>query len=121
MEAAPIQHSVHEVPEMAVLQNPKSYVNKFSNLEITLAPKGDGEGNQESLEIIEDIAEKMNNVASVFNTSLDFSVDEATGKTVIKVIDKETERIIRQIPPEEMLRLIIQMRDIMGLLLDVEI
>ena len=66
-------------------------------------------------------AEKMNQVASVFSTSLAFSVDKPTGKTVIKVLDRETNEIIRQIPPEEMLRLIGKMRYVMGMLLDVEI
>ena len=69
----------------------------------------------------EDIASKMNYIATVFNTSLAFSVDKPTGKTVIKVMDKETDKVIRQIPPEEMLRLIGKMKDVMGMLLDIEI
>ena len=37
------------------------------------------------------------------NSSLDFSVDEATGSVVVKVIDKETKEVIRQFPSEELL------------------
>ena len=37
--------------------------------------------------------------------SLQFSVDEHSGRTIITVIDKETEEIIRQIPPEEVVAL----------------
>ena len=70
---------------------------------------------------VEDVAEKMNQVATVFNTSLSFSVDKPTGRTVIRVVNKDTDEVIRQIPPEEMLRLIHKMRDVMGLLLDIEI
>ena len=36
---------------------------------------------------------------------LKFSVDDASGLTVIKVIDTETQEIVRQIPPEEVLTL----------------
>ena len=75
---------------------------------------------QHSEELAEDIAEKMNKVASVFNTSLSFSVDKATGKPIIKVLDKETKEVVRQIPPEEMLRMIGKMRYVMGMLLDIE-
>lgn len=35
--------------------------------------------------------------------SLEFLVDESTGKTVIKILDVETKTLIRQIPSEEMM------------------
>jgi len=72
-------------------------------------------------ELADKIAEGMNNIARVFNASLNFSVDKPTGKSVIKVVDKKTEELIRQIPTEEMLKLMGKMRDMMGMLLDVEV
>jgi len=69
----------------------------------------------------QEITEGMNKVASVFNTSLSFLVDKSTGRTIIKVIDKETDKVIREIPPEKMVRLMEKISDVMGLLLDVEI
>ena len=36
---------------------------------------------------------------------LKFSVDEATGRTVIKIINPDTQKVIREIPPEEILRI----------------
>lgn len=36
---------------------------------------------------------------------LQFTVDEKSGRTIIKVIDSQTEKVIRQIPPEEILAL----------------
>jgi len=35
---------------------------------------------------------------------LSFSVDEASGRSVIKVVDQQTDQLIRQIPTEEVLR-----------------
>lgn len=35
--------------------------------------------------------------------ALHFSVDDTTGQTVIKVTDTESDQVIRQIPPEEIL------------------
>jgi flagellar protein FlaG len=35
--------------------------------------------------------------------SLDFSIDEVTGKTVVTVRNRDTDEILRQIPPEEVL------------------
>jgi flagellar protein FlaG len=34
---------------------------------------------------------------------LEFSVDEQSGKTVIRVVDKVTQELIRQIPSEEVM------------------
>ncbi|MCD6115945.1 flagellar protein FlaG [bacterium] len=69
----------------------------------------------------QEIADGMNKVSSVFNTSLSFSVDKSTGRTIIKVVDKDTEKVIREIPPEKMVRLMEKISNVMGLLLDVEI
>ncbi|NVM21125.1 MAG: flagellar protein FlaG [Desulfobacterales bacterium] len=52
------------------------------------------------------------------NIGLQFSVHEATGRTVIKVIDKETEKLIREIPPEELLKLAAKIEEMIGILLD---
>jgi len=69
----------------------------------------------------QEIADGMNKVSAVFNTSLSFSVDKSTGRTIIKVVDKDTDKVIREIPPEKMVRLMEKISDVMGLLLDVEI
>jgi len=37
--------------------------------------------------------------------NLEFTVDDDTGSIVIKVVDPETKEVIRQIPPEELLKL----------------
>jgi flagellar protein FlaG len=46
---------------------------------------------------------KLNDYMQQENRSLLFSVDDASGRTVIKVTDTETQEVIRQIPPEQAL------------------
>ncbi len=43
-------------------------------------------------------------------TKLKFSKDEQTGKMVVKVIDKNTDKVIRQVPPQDFLDMVHQMR-----------
>ena len=50
------------------------------------------------------------------NSSLEFSVDEDTGTSVVKIMDKETKELIRQIPSEEMLAIAKALDTIKGLL-----
>lgn len=48
---------------------------------------------------------KLNESLKQEQSSLHFSVDDASGRMVIKVTDTETNEVIRQIPPEQVLDL----------------
>lgn len=49
--------------------------------------------------------------------SLQFSIDESSGRTVIKVVDKNTQEVIRQIPEEQVLELAARLDKNAGVLL----
>jgi len=65
---------------------------------------------QELTAAVGQIANYVQNV----QRNLNFSVDEASGETVIKVIDSESSEVIRQIPSEEMLALARRLRELNG-------
>ncbi|MDZ7385285.1 MAG: flagellar protein FlaG [candidate division KSB1 bacterium] len=69
-------------------------------------------------EVAAQVAHALNEFVSAVNVGIAFLVDQATGRTVIKVIDRETNEIIRQVPPEEMLRLVARMNHVLGVLLN---
>lgn len=55
-----------------------------------------------------DFSQALNDVnsnAQVVQRGLRFSVDKNTGRTVVKVVNSATDEVIRQIPPEYLLRL----------------
>lgn len=54
---------------------------------------------------------KLNDYVQNMRRTLSFSIEESTGRTVIKVYDAETEELIRQIPPEETMKLAEQISD----------
>ena len=60
---------------------------------------------------VQDIAKNVRNV----QRSLQFSVDQNSGRTVITVVDKTTEEVIRQIPPEEILAIADRIESVSGL------
>jgi len=55
------------------------------------------------------------------NFRLQFSVDEPTGKTVITVINADTEKVIRVIPPEESLKVAARIQQMVENIIDVMI
>lgn len=67
-----------------------------------------------------EIVNAMNQVAKALNTRLTFQVDESTGRLIVKVIDSETGEVRRQIPPEEMVRLVEKMKSMVGMLFNQE-
>ena len=55
------------------------------------------------------------------NFRLQFSVDEASGKTVIKVINVETQQIIRIIPPEASLKVAARLQQMIEHVIDLTV
>lgn len=74
---------------------------------------------------IDEALEIINKVAIFEQRSLSFMFDEASGRSIIKVVEKNTNEVIRQIPSEELLkvaqdikRLQEEMGQSLGLLVD---
>src|SRR5690242_2876371 len=61
--------------------------------------------------------EAANTALRSISTDLEFSLDQATGKTVVRVIDNSTQQVIRQFPSEEMLAIARAIDRFQGLLL----
>ncbi len=53
-------------------------------------------------------------------TKVTFDVDDATGRHVVRVLNKETGDVIRQLPPEALLNLVARMRQLSGLIFNEE-
>ena len=72
-------------------------------------------------ERVSDTVDQLNELMQQSRRELHFSVDENSGRTVIKVIDSATQELVRQIPPEQLLSLMHNFEnDSSSLLLDVE-
>jgi flagellar protein FlaG len=49
-----------------------------------------------------------------FQRKLTFHIDDATKRVVITVVDSETDEVVRQVPPEEILRLAASLEEVRG-------
>lgn len=61
---------------------------------------------------------QLNQASDIFNIRLRFKLDEETGEIYVLVIDREEGKIIRRIPPENILKTAMQLQEMVGLLLD---
>ncbi len=67
---------------------------------------------------VDRVVESLNNLAQSLKRKIEFSINDDTGQTVIRIVDSENDQVIRQIPPEEMLRLAEHLKDAQGLIVD---
>lgn len=76
------------------------------------------ENTPESLEkALEDVRNALRPVAN----ELMFSIDDDTGRTLVKIVDRETDEVIKQIPSEELLRISKALDKLQGLLVKQEV
>ncbi len=64
--------------------------------------------------------ERIVNTAKFFNRKIHLELEKDLNIMIVKVIDEETDEVIRQIPPEEVIRLSKHAQDLKGLLIDKE-
>lgn len=69
-----------------------------------------------SFEDMKEVARKLNETNRRLDVSLRFDVDEDSGRIIISVTDKETNELIRQIPPEEVLEIAKRIHERVGVL-----
>ena len=60
--------------------------------------------------------DELNDYVQNLHREIQFSVDSESNQTIIKVIDANTGEVIRQLPPDEMMRLVKRLDELEGLL-----
>lgn len=65
---------------------------------------------------LEEAVKAVNDFLKPINNSIQFNLDDDTGKTIVKVVDVATKDVIRQFPSEEMLSIAKAIDQMKGLL-----
>lgn len=65
---------------------------------------------------IEGTVSELNALAQRMHRELQFTIEKDSGEMVVKVIDKETNEVIRQIPPEVIMELRKRLEDAAGVI-----
>lgn len=108
--------------EMSQNSKTKSAGNSSSaeniKMETTGSEKSESQDKEKeiALDDMANLMDKVQKYVESFNTRLSFSVDKESQRPIIYVIDKETNEVIRQIPPKKMLKLIKNLEEIRGLI-----
>ncbi|MFP4152217.1 MAG: flagellar protein FlaG [Alkalispirochaeta sp.] len=71
-----------------------------------------------SREKVKQLTQELQEVMRAFNKRLSFDYNEQLEQMVVKVIDRETDTVIKELPPSELQRVHLRIREAIGLLLD---
>lgn len=106
-------------------------VPKMDNNTIAVAKSREGNGKQKqgnegqdnqqapqqvTTENIKKAVENLNK--TLYNSEAVFGIHEKTNRVTIKIVDKETKEVIKELPPEKTLDMIAKVWEIAGLLVD---
>ncbi len=75
-----------------------------------------GKGQQPTNEQIRKAVEQLNK--KIGNSEAIFGIHEATNRVTIKIVDKDTKEVIKELPPEKTLDMIAKVWDMAGILVD---
>lgn len=75
-------------------------------------------GAQPSRNEVEESVDTLNQFIKSLNNPMLFSIDEDTGKTVVRIVDSTTQEVIKQIPSEEILSIAKALDKLKGLFIE---
>jgi len=101
----------------------ENYIEKGNgNIENKQEQTGINIVKEEKKEISEEKLKKaimqMNESIRIFDKRIHFDVHKDSGRIFVQVIDVENDKVIREIPPEEMLEISAKIHEMVGLLID---
>ena len=66
----------------------------------------------ESAQLLQEVLQ----ISDVLNQKVKFSVDTDSNRVIVRIVDKETNEVIRELPPEALVKLHKKMKEAMGIL-----
>lgn len=77
-----------------------------------------GKDEQATVKQIQAAIEHVTRASKISRTKCEFYYHEATKRVSIKILDEETDEVLKEIPPEESLKMVEKMWELAGILVD---
>jgi flagellar protein FlaG len=111
------QHEIKPTPRIKPVKQAEAAVFRSEDKED--AQKNRGERAAElDRNAVKEMAEKTQAFLDDLRIKLDFEVYEETGDMVVRIFNRETEELLREIPPESLLELHHKVAELRGILFD---
>lgn len=67
---------------------------------------------------LKDLAKNVNEIASLFSIQARFDVHKETKDIMVRVMNTQTNKVIREIPPKQILDMVAKFMELLGILVD---
>lgn len=130
MDSAAIKVNDQQVVDISQLKSPDAIGSASMDASANLEQKKNADTFQEkkvqasdqmTTRDVKEVLESFQELSNTIQTKLNFTVHEENNAIVIKVLDKESNELIRQFPTDEMLNLQDKMRDMAGFLFNAKV
>lgn len=120
-QAKPAQKTVVENTEVATPEQTNAY--DATTAKVAAEEKQDSQSGQDSSQNNQAANEQIKKAVENLNKNLSnseaiFGIHDATNRVTIKIVDKETKEVIKEIPPEKTLDMIAKAWELAGILVD---
>ena len=105
---------VKSMPQKATTVAPVSK----SNADPASLEKQDGKKENGNSKLVQGAVDSVNESLKPTNTSVRFKYHEKINRVSIKIVDTKTDEVIREIPPEETMKMVEKMLEQAGILVD---
>jgi flagellar protein FlaG len=115
MDSVPLQEHLVDRAAAHKTQAHQAHVEQF-----TASLPGNNAAGSETKKYSAATAE-LERVSLAFDRRLQFVVDHQSNEVIVKVIDRETDKVIKVLPPEELQRLHSKLKETIGFLFDQQV
>lgn len=67
---------------------------------------------------LEKVTAELNKAMDPFSSDIKFKFDSKADELTVKVVDKNTDKVVKEFPPKEALKLMEKVRELVGILFD---
>lgn len=96
-----------KVLEKKNIKSPNNHPSEQEKVEMPISEK-----------VVVDAIEKANKAISLANRRFEYAIHDKTKEIMIKVIDKDSNKTVREIPPEKVLDMVAKMWEMAGIIVD---
>ena len=121
-EIAPKESTQDKQPSQEIQNQPTIKISLNGEEEQEFFPEEDADFHiapgTMSEEAVSKMTDELNELMSRINCNLEFSYNKEADMMSVKMVDKETKEVIKELPPEEMLENIVKAKDWLGAFID---
>ena len=111
------RQSGNPVPAEKAIREEMSLIGKSGSSPAEKAEKAEKKESPPEIEV-RSVVSQLNELVQSLNRKLRFSVHEGSGRMKVTVMSSDSEKVIREIPPEEFLDMISKIDEAIGMIFD---